>query len=327
MSNYYLYLGKEEGLKDEALTALIKKAKKALNSFEIKKYYANDKKDILMFISTLSENSLFGEKFFHIVYNTDEAGAENLKKISSILKQTNDDELFVVFLSNENKITSVEFNKLFPEDHKKIFYEMFENQKVPFIQSEAKKRGLTIDTPTSEFLLSLKENTTKDLKEALDDIQRILEKSNDKKVDENTILSVVNHSKEENGFTICYHIAKKNKQELLNAVEHYLIESAYILPPLFASLLFSLIRAESVMINRENGIRDERAFTIIGADGNETTIRSPFEKTTINAFISNYKRKDVSLIIKKILDVEYQTRNYDQGVGETLLIKTLLSLF
>ncbi|MDD6957457.1 MAG: hypothetical protein PUI45_03485 [Spirochaetales bacterium] len=327
MNDYYLFLGKEEGLKNEAVNTVIKKTQKIIPDIQIKKIYANDKKDIAVFINALNEVSLFGEEFLYIVYNTETAGDINLKKIASILKTESDNNRVVIFLSDENRIASTEFDKLFTPDHKKIFYEMFENQKIPFIINEAKKRNLIIDNKASELLLSLIENTTNELRNALDEIRNNMDLSKDRQINKDVILSTLSHSKEENGFTIAYHIARKNKAELLMAVQHFLSESNYILQPLFSSLLFSLLRAESVLINREQGITGERAFTIKSSDGSETTIRSPFEKTAINAFISNYKRKDISRMIKQILETEYLVREYDSTLSETLLTKMFLSLF
>ena len=326
MNDYYLFLGKEEGLKEDAVLSVIKRIKKEKPDIQIKKIYANDKKDISIFLNALNEVSLFGEEFLYIVYNTEAAGSDTLKKISSVLKN-DDSNKKIIFLSNENKISQVEFDRIFSEDHKKIFYEMFENQKIPFIQNEAKKRRLNIDCNSAELLLSLKENTTKELKNALDEIQKNLGPSHRGRIEKEIILSTLSHSKEETGFSITYHIAKKNKTELLRAVQHFLIESNYVLQPLFSSVLFSLLRAESVMINREQGIYGEKAFSIKSSDGTETVIRSPFEKATINAFISNYKRIDVSKMIKKFLETEYLVREYDSSISETLLTKMLLSLF
>ena len=59
MNDYYLFLGKEEGLKKEAVNTVIKKTQKILPDIQIKKIYANDKKDITVFINALNEVSLF----------------------------------------------------------------------------------------------------------------------------------------------------------------------------------------------------------------------------------------------------------------------------
>ena len=71
-------------------------------------------------IKRTGKTKLWREEFLYIVYNTETAGDVNLKKIASVLKNESDNNRVVIFLSDENRISSISLILFFHPDIQRI---------------------------------------------------------------------------------------------------------------------------------------------------------------------------------------------------------------
>lgn len=326
MKNKFLLLGKEEGLQNEKLESLKETARKKFNINTVRKFYGTDKNDIVLFINALSEISLFGDNDMLIMYYADLITGENAKAIVKAIKDESNDR-FVILVSAENKLTNAELDKAFSKEERFVFYELFENQKIPFIRTEAKQYGLTINDETASLLLAITEPTTAELKKAIVDLASYIKIQNlPSAITKEIVYDHLSHSKDESGFTLVFHLSRKNKENAIIALTNMMNESGWNPQSLFPSLIFSLIRVESAAINKEKGLYGDAVFNIIGANGESTIIRSPSEKDTINNFLKNYTRKDISRIIKLVLKTEMEVRENDISLHSIILTKMIMDI-
>lgn len=324
MSNKYLLLGKDQGLKNDKLDELKKAFKKENGQVNAQKFYLNDKNDVKNFLEGLSSASLFSnENTFYILENAESFKESDVRIFASSSENSND---YFTFLSSENKV-SASLEKCFQKQNIFIFYEMFENQKVPFLKTEAAKRGLKLNDDAALLLLSLKDNDTLTLRKTLDEISLFIDtEKKEKLITSELLYEFLNHDREENGFTIASYIARKDKSSALLAIKSIVNENANALSSLFPSLLFSLFRVEEAAINKENGAYKDAIFSISDSNGNTTLIRSPLEKNTINTFLKNYNRKEISKIVKTVIETESAIRQNDTILADILLTKMIVDL-
>lgn len=324
MSDRYLLLGKDRGLKNDKIVELKKRFKQANPNGEIIKYYADDKNDIKNFFSNISEASLFSsDNSFYIIENANKLTENDIKTLKKVTENSND---FIILNSDENKVSS-SLSNLFEKTNTFIFYEMFENQKVPFLKAEAAKRGLKLEDSAASLLLTLRDNDTLMLRKSLDEILLFIQTENlEKNITTTLLYDFLNHDKEESGFTVASYIAKRDKKAALNAIKNMSAENSNIQSTLFPSLIFSLLRAEEVAINKENGVPQDEIFNIVDANGTNTVIRSPLEKNTIATFLKNYKRDEISRIVKLVIETEGAIRENDADLSDILLSKMILDI-
>lgn len=321
MSYKYLLLGKDQGLKKDKLDELKKAFKKANAELNTKKFYLDDKNDAKAFLDDINSASLFSnENTFYILENADSFKEADVKAFAT---SANNSEDYFVFLSNENKVSS-SLEKCFDKKNIFVFYEMFENQKVPFLKTEAAKRGLRLGDEAATLLLTLRDNDTLTLRKTLDEILLFIDtEKKDKQITTDLLYDFLNHDREESGFTIASYIARKDKASALLAIKSILNENTNALSSLFPSLIFSLLRVEEAAINKENGAYGDAVFNINDSTGSQTVIRSPLEKNTINTFLKNYSRKDISRIVKTVIETESAIRENDTVLSDILLTKMI----
>lgn len=155
----YLYTGPETGGRDDAVNAVKKSLEKKYGALEQYSFYASET-PVQEFMAVLQNESLFSPAVCVVVKN-----AEVIKKkddvetilswIASAPPETN----ALVLVSEEIALES-KIEKAVPSSNKKIFWEMFENQKIPWLKSFCVKNGYAISERAAEAILELTENTT-----------------------------------------------------------------------------------------------------------------------------------------------------------------------
>jgi len=155
----YLYTGPETGGRDDAVNAVKKSLEKKYGALEQYSFYASET-PVQEFMAVLQNESLFSPAVCVVVKNTEAIKKKDdvemlLSWIVSAPPETN----ALVLLSEEIAVDS-KIEKAVPASNKKIFWEMFENQKIPWLKSFCAKNGYAISERAAEAILELTENTT-----------------------------------------------------------------------------------------------------------------------------------------------------------------------
>ncbi|MCR4900543.1 MAG: DNA polymerase III subunit delta [Treponema sp.] len=198
----YLYTGPEYGMRDEAVDEVTKALKKKFGEIEEHVYYLNET-SIGQAISQLDNGNLFASATCVICKN-----AELLKKKDefAILEDwiksaeaSGEGSSALIFVSDEVSVDP-KLDKLVPAPNKKKFWEMFDNQKIPWLTDYFRKNGYTLTSDAAQLILDMVDNNTLALKNECSRFFMCLEKG--KTVTPDDVDSFLTHNREENAFTL-----------------------------------------------------------------------------------------------------------------------------
>ena len=195
----HMLLGPEKGQKDQYLENLKKSLKKQYGEDpEYHRFYPFDT-DISQILSILRNGSLFSASKLAVILNSEEVKkAADIKMLGEFCKNMPDD-VTLVFLSDSVSVDK-RLSALVPASERKIFWEMFDNQKKGWVQKYFSDQGLKIEAKAVNMLLEMVENNTADMKEACQKLAFYF--SIGDVIREEDIDNFVYHSKEENVFTL-----------------------------------------------------------------------------------------------------------------------------
>ncbi|OJF77401.1 MAG: DNA polymerase III subunit delta [Treponema sp. CETP13] len=211
-SPIYLYLGTELGEKKDTIEKLRKNIKNAFGQIDSYVYYASED-SLASVISVLENGALFSTARFVVIRN-----AELIKKkddiqhlndwIETAKKLGAQNDAFLVLDSDKNSVDN-KLDKLIAKEHKKIFWEMFENRKEQWLSSWFSKNNLTITPDAIETILELVENNTEALRNECSRFPLCFDQGHC--VTAEDVENVLSHNREESAFTLFNALADNEK--------------------------------------------------------------------------------------------------------------------
>lgn len=198
-SEVYLFTGPEAGDKNEAIENIRNAARTKNGDIEEYKYYASDVR-IADVVSQLQNASLFSPALFITLRNSELIkGKEDIEKLVSWIKSANGSPNTLVLISEENSIEK-KIESAVPSNHKKIFWEMFENQKPQWVTNFFRKNGFSVTPDAVAQILDMVENNTESLKAECSRFFYCFERGYT--VTESDVDKILSHNREENAFTL-----------------------------------------------------------------------------------------------------------------------------
>ena len=214
-SSVFLLLGPEAGEKDRFIKGIKQNLeKKAGGNLESYSYYPYET-SMADVVSGMRNGSLFSQDKLVRIGNVEDLKKEGLDALTDYCANPAEG-VTLLLLSDEIKI-SERLQKLIPKANRRIFWELFENQKQGWINSFFREQGMEIHPDALELLLDLVDNNTLDLKEACQRLALSLASEGDGyTVSPEDVESRVLHSKEENVFSLFAKIAAGELQASLD---------------------------------------------------------------------------------------------------------------
>ncbi len=200
-SNAYLLLGPEAGEKNRFVSSLRERLeKKAGGELETSSYYPYET-SMSEVVSSMLNGSLFSSEKLVRIGNIEDLKKDGIDALCEYLKSPAEG-VTLMLLSDDIKVSD-RLQKLIPKENRKIFWELFDNQKQGWINSFFRDKGMSIHPDGLELLLDLVDNNTVDLKEACQRLaQDFSSNSEGYQISPEDVESRVLHSKEENVFTL-----------------------------------------------------------------------------------------------------------------------------
>ena len=210
----WLFTGPELGERNDALEALRKSAEKKYGQLDNHLFYAADT-SISIVLDAVQNGSLFADARFAVIRNAEIIKKkEDIQALAQWVEQTpNEDGAFLVLLSDEIGIDK-KIEALVPKEHKKIFWELFENKKQDWIRRFFAQSKIGIEQEAIEVLLELVENNTEALKTACTHISLFFEPG--VTLTAETVERLLAHNKEETPFTLFDALSNANLEYALN---------------------------------------------------------------------------------------------------------------
>ena len=198
----FLYTGPEFGERNDAIAEIRQSAEKKFGSIDYHQLYTSDVSldDVL---SLLRNGNLFIPTRFVVL-----RGAESIKKKEDIQllsdwcdeqRNVKPDDVWLFLVSDETSVDK-KLEALVPKEHRKIFWEMFEDRKERWLESYFGKNGYGLDPDAVDLILSLVENNTEALRNECSRFFACFEKGHTVTVDD--VDSILAHNREESAFTL-----------------------------------------------------------------------------------------------------------------------------
>lgn len=210
----WLFTGPELGERNDALEALRKSAEKKYGQLDNHLFYAADT-SISVVLDTVQNGSLFAEARFAVVRNAEAIKKkEDIQMLTQWVEQTPaEDGAFLVLISDDIGIDK-KIEAIVPKDHKKIFWELFENKKQDYIRRFFAQLKIGIESDAIEMLLELVENNTEALKTTCAHISLFVEQGTTLTAE--TVEHLLAHNKEETPFTLFDALSNADLEYALN---------------------------------------------------------------------------------------------------------------
>jgi len=207
----FLYTGSEFGQRNDAVDAVKSQLKKKFGTIDEHLFYLQET-PFSQVMTILQSGTLFSDGVCVVCRN-----AELLKKkdelemLSSWLESKPEENSVLILVSDENKVDA-KLDKLVPAANKKTFWEMWEDQKVPWLKEYFRKNGYPIDTEACELILEMIENNTQSMKSECSRFFLCFPKDHNITCDD--VEAVLTHNREESVFTLFNQISnpKDNPQ-------------------------------------------------------------------------------------------------------------------
>lgn len=195
----YLFTGPENGDKNDAAGSLKAAAEKKNGAVDFYRYYAGETR-IIDVISQLENVSLFSAALFVVLKNAELIkGKDDIALIASYIKNSQDSPNTLILESDENSVEKP-LEALFPPSRKKVFWEMFDNQKPQWVIRYFQKNGFQISMDAVEQILDMVENNTETLRAECSRFFFCFEKGH--QISTEDVDKILAHNREENAFTL-----------------------------------------------------------------------------------------------------------------------------
>lgn len=203
----YLYTGPEAGNRNDAVESIKASLKKKYGDIEEYLYYASET-PVQDFMAVLQNESLFASCTCVVVKAVEVLKKkEEIEIITSWISNCNSETSVLILISDEISVDT-KLEKAIPPANKKIFWEMFEDQKLSWLTNYFSKNGYKIQEEACELILEMIENNTEQLKKECSRFFILFEK--DHIINVNDVDAVLTHTREENAFSLFGAMAEAN---------------------------------------------------------------------------------------------------------------------
>ncbi|MDR0731842.1 MAG: DNA polymerase III subunit delta [Treponema sp.] len=213
----FLFLGPEIGEKNEAITEIrrsLETGPGGNRTLEETSFYAGESTANDM-SAALRNASLFSDTRLFLIKNADLIKDKNDTELLASYIRSPQQGTTVIFLSDEIKISKV-LEDAVPPNNKRIFWELFENRKGPWIRDFFRQKGCRISDGGITIVLELVENNTEALKRECGRLALFY--GQDRLIDTADVEECLSHTREESSFTLFSRIAAGDLSKCLESL-------------------------------------------------------------------------------------------------------------
>lgn len=304
----FLLLGPEKGEKNRFINKLLKEKKNEHPDLEVYRFYPHDSSmdDILV---ELNNSSLFST--YKVVSILDVDQIKDRKEIKALAEYCQEPkEGSLLLLVSQNVKISATLDKAVPKENKKIFWELFENQKKAWVIKFFSQSKIQINDAAADFLLEMIENNTYDLK--VECKKLVLFYGPGKTLSIEELEDFVYHSKEENVFTLFEKMVQLDLQQSLEVLNKIYLSGDFIPVSFFGGLLWQykrLLALKALLL--ENYSLEEACIKI--------NIRGKKNKNIYSSGCKHYSLGKLQQIISLFQDYNSRVRSAKSEIQEILI--------
>jgi DNA polymerase-3 subunit delta len=290
----YLLLGPELGEKEKYQHQIINSLKKEKSKNpEVFKFFPYDI-NIVDVITLLRNGMLFSDHKVVIIDNI-----HDLKQgdVNALIDYCENPSAFstLILCSDRIKAVSSRLEKVVPDENRKIFWELFENQKKGWIVNYFKKYRITLEDDAVEFLVEMVENNTKNLRLECEQLALFFDQGSVIKYAD--IENFIYHSKEESVFTLGDQILKRDLSGAMQILHKILLSKEDDPLRIINGILWQMRILLSFCSQLDEGYRVDEVFS-------KLKVKSKRRQKVLLEAKENYEVKELELII--ILTAQFE---------------------
>ncbi len=197
----YLFTGPEFGERNDQVLSVKAALKKKYGEIDEFLLYASDER-IVDVVNQLRMESLFVPAKCIVLRQAETIKKkDDLELLSSWIKsvEKGPDTSVLILVSDEISVDS-KLDKLIPKEHKKVFWEMFENRKEEWLRNYFQKNGFSVSPDACGTILDMVENNTEALRSECG--RFFLYFSKDHVINSADVEQILAHNREETAFTL-----------------------------------------------------------------------------------------------------------------------------
>jgi DNA polymerase-3 subunit delta len=241
-----LFLGPELGEKDEAVAEIRRTGRPAP---EETRFYAGET-PVSDISAALRNASLFSDLRLFLIKNADLIKDKNEIELLASYIRSPQPGTTVIFLSDETKVAKA-LEDAFPPQGKRIFWELFENRKGPWVRDYFRQKGCRISDGGIAAVLELVENNTAALKQECGRLALFY--GQDRLIEAEDVEEWLSHSREESSFTLFSRIAWGDLSKCLESL-HTLLGTKESFPSILGGLSWCFRRLRDYQGLVESGV-------------------------------------------------------------------------
>ena len=312
----FIFLGTEIGKKQDAVDEIRKKL--SGKAFEETVFYAGETPAAKIADEVLNR-SLFADHHLFIVKNADQIKKkEEISLIESCIK-AGDSGFTIIFLSDEFKLAAG-LDNLAAGENRKVFYEMFENEKNEWVRSFFRREGRSIDQSGIDAILEMVENNTDALRRECSRLLLFLPTGRSVQVQD--VEQWLSHSREESAFTLFSRIASGDLSKSIESL-HTLLAAKETAPGILAGLAWCFRKLRSYLILLESsGGGQPNSFEM-----KKIGLSSPKAKDDYNAAACRYNIHAVDACLSLTAEYDLLTRASGGLFEQTLMDVYVVKIF
>ena len=313
----WLLSGPELGERNAALDSLKKNAEQQYGSLDTHLFYAAET-PMAAILDSLQNGSLFAAARFIIVRNAEAIKKkEDINILSQWAEQSSSQSNAVLVLISDEIGIDKKIEALVPKDHKKIFWELFENKKQEWIRRFFAQSQLRIEAEAIDTLLELVDNNTEALKTTCMHIALFFEAGS--VLDAEAIEKLLAHNKEETPFSLFDALCKDNFEYALNIRQKLMLSKESSPVQLIAGLTYCFRRLRDWHVLARNGAPDDFSLKKMGF-----TSKKAIEQ--YRRASARWDAQSVSRIISLLNQTDMQIRTAGQELSHVMLDACLYSI-
>jgi DNA polymerase-3 subunit delta len=311
MMGGYIFLGPETGKKQDTIDEIRKKIA-ANGEFEETVFYAGET-SVTEIANAVQNHSLFATARLFIIKN-----AEQLKKkdeISLVVEcmEELESETVLILVSDEFRLAAG-LDDCVKKENRKVFYELFEEQKGEWVRSFFKREGRSIDPDGVDTILEMVENNTDALRRECARLMLFLPK--DRPASAEDVEQWLSHSREESAFTLFSRIAAGDISRSIETL-HTLLAAKESPPSILASLAWCFRKLRDYLALYQTAYAEPNNF-----DLKKIGLSSPKARADYAAAARRYNSAAADVCLALTAEYDILTR-----AGGTALEQVLMDVY
>ncbi|WP_020612574.1 DNA polymerase III subunit delta [Sediminispirochaeta bajacaliforniensis] len=309
----FLLLGPEEGEKASFIAEIKKRIAAEDPGYESTRFYPYET-EISSIVGVLRNGSLFSSKKVVILQNVEAVKRDDAALLGEYLKNPSADATLIMVSNGMERDIAKAIASAVPKEHKKMFWELFENQKRSWLANYFGRQQIEVSPEALDLILELVENNTREMKIACD--QLALHFGPGSCIDEEDVDAFIFHSKEENVFTLFAKIGECDFSGAIETLRKLLLSGEGNPIQLFAGLLWQFKRLLSLSGLTDLQYAPQEACTKVGIRGK----RNQSNYIVANKNYSTDELKHIIVLIARFDSLVRETRVEMQTVLTELFL-------